>query len=214
MIGETASYHFLTTSLDLLLPVKMDLLHLPELVLIKVFQYVGIQDTVLNVSKVCWDLNNFVHTHSAVWKHINLEERTCPVTFSTEQKIRSLLKNAQCFHCFDVPGIIMMYPLDKFFNQCLNDNLVRSVNLSWLDLCGSPVSDLSFLAGCPNLETLILAECVEIDDENFKHLSILHKLFYLDAGFTRLTGETLSVSVHQPIVYIEVCCIILNLSVK
>ena len=189
----------------------MDLLKLPPVVLMKILQYVGIEDTVASVSRVCWYLHDFVSETPLIWTHFTMERRTCAINFTNEQQISAVFKHSAYFHCFDVPGINPVYPLEQFFDQCLNSSLLRSSHLTWLDLSGCPVVHLDFLQGCISLETLILGDCTEIISESFGHMSKLDKLFYLDAGFTSLTGEILSQSVHGPVVHIEVCGVIVNL---
>ena len=93
----------------------MDLLKLPPVVLMKILQYVGIEDTVASVSRVCWYLHDFVSETPLIWTHFTMKRRTCAINFTNEQQISAVFKHSAYLHCFDVPGINPVYPLEQFF---------------------------------------------------------------------------------------------------
>lgn len=111
---------------------------------------------VVNVSRVCKHLHNFIHSTSSVWRHISLDNKSEPLIFSSLSQIDSLFRHAQCFHCFDLPGIHFAFTKGNQFDRCINENRIRSYSLVWLDLTGTPVINLSFMQGCTNLNTPIM----------------------------------------------------------
>lgn len=52
-----------------------------------------------------------------------------------------------------------------------------------------------------------MGECSLIPDKDVENLSYCTKLVYLDAGFTRLTGNTLANVIKSPICHLELCAV-------
>lgn len=186
---------------------SMGLLSLPDVVLIRILLFVGTYDMVVNVSRVCKQLYNFIHSTSSVWRHVSLEHKSEPLIFSSVSQLDSLFRHAQCFHCVDLPGTYFTFTIGNQFDRCINENLIKSQSLVWLDLTGTPVISLSFLQGCTNLKTLLLGECSLIPETGFNDLSYCKKLDYFDAGFTGLTGNILANVIDSPICHLELCAI-------
>lgn len=172
-----------------------------------------VYDCIQNVSRVCKYLHSFIENTSYIWTHFSFEEDFFdPFLFTSTNQLQSIFKHAKCFHCFDVPGICFenIFVASQF-DTILNNSLISSSRLEWLDLSSAPVKSLDFLKGCPKLKTLVLGDCTLIEKESFENLSHCVNLCYLDAGFTQLNGETLAKSVPPSMVNLELCAVKFNM---
>ena len=189
------------------------ILFLPEVALLLILEYVDLKDALINLAPVCKFLYQLIKSSSCVWRHIDLQNRFEPVRFSTVQQMKTLFCHAHCFHCFDVPGLhFENQAVEDRFDDVVNESLIHSHCLVWLDLSFTPLKNLKFLVGCKKLETLILGSRHLLSDDTFRYMEECKSLDYLDAGFTQLTGKTVAKCISSSVHHLELCTVEFDLS--
>ena len=164
----------------------VDFSSLPELVLVKIFAHIELQDLILNVSRTCKRFYMVVDGNSVLWRHFSVD---CAVE-AEEGHLSKILRHSISFLEFLIPYASLNVSVSAI-DFHLTTGLCNAKQLYWLDLSGCKLSTLSFLQFMPNVEILNVSECTNLIDADFDVITNLNNLNQLFVSFTNVKPETI-----------------------
>lgn len=165
----------------------MNLVDLPELVLVAIFKEIDVQDLILNVAVTNKKFYDIVQNNSVLWRHFSIDHE---IELSLKD-LQNILKHSVAFTEFLIPCATL------HFDSCNIDfllvtELCKAKRLCWLDLTGCRLSTLCFIPFLQKIEILNLSECSNLVSEDFEVISSLVKLDQLYISFTNISPETVA----------------------
>lgn len=163
------------------------LIDLPDLVLVKIFSHLDIQELLKTVSVTHTRFNEIVKKTSCLWKHFSFDH---PLEL-TLTNFRNILDHSSAFLEFLIPGVTLHLGSSEIDFELVT-KLSNAKNLYWLDLTGCRLSTLCFLPMLCNLEILNVSECTNLVNEDFEIISKLANLDHLYVSFTNIRPDTIA----------------------
>lgn len=163
------------------------LLQLPECVLLKILSYIELLELVQTVSLVNKTLNNTIlHCH-VLWENFDIVQDAIILNSHSVNLIKRhsqwLRKLCIAYASQDVP----LYEIDLVFSRYI----CNAKHLRHLDISGSCISTLCFLPTLNSLQLLVLDECHNLVDEDFRVIKVCPNIEQLYVGYTHITSDTL-----------------------
>ena len=179
---------------------------LPVDVILNLCWYLQIQERII-LAQTCKKLYNIIHSFAPFWKKVELSTEEGPLVLLNED-IKDVLQHSGDLFYLSMP--YLECDTETWYLDYLFCKYVRNCSkLVYLDLSGSHMSTLCFLVNL-KLETLKLADCMKLIDEDFLILQ-KQNLKHLDVSYTAIQPRTLvKVTASENLEFLEAQSVIVT----